>query len=357
LCGKNFTTKYSLKRHSSRKTPCVAIKNISSVECSEIFSDKLNVLDLFCGCGGTSRGLVDAGLNVTAGIDIWETAVKSYNSNFEHTAYCEDLTKFSPFLFDEKYNKNRRIDVIMCSAPCQSFSISGKREIGDCRDDLFMEFVKYLDYFTPKAFMIENVIGILSKKTNDGKNVIDIMMELLTQNYKCNVSKLYASDFEVPQNRRRVIIIGVRKDLGITPVEPEKIIKNVCDRIPVKSILLNREEVDKSHFLSQRAIDGIIAKKQRSKENGVGFGAQFLDPEKPSYTIPARIWRDGYDALVKYSDTEIRRLTILELKRIQSFSDDYVIVGSKKDVITQIGNAVACRFAYHLGKHITKMLQ
>lgn len=84
--------------------------------------------------------------------------------------------------------------------------------------------------------------------------------------------------------------------------------------------------------------------------NKNGFGAQYLNFDKPSYTIPARYWKDGYDALVRYNDTDIRRLTTLELKRIQTFPDDYVILGSKKDVIMQIGNAVACRFAYHLGK-------
>ena len=78
---------------------------------------------------------------------------------------------------------------------------------------------------------------------------------------------------------------------------------------------------------------------------------------KPSYTIPARYWKDGYDALVKYNDNEIRRLSVLELKRIQSFPDNYILEGSKKDVIMQIGNAVACKFAYHLGKYIINTLQ
>lgn len=78
---------------------------------------------------------------------------------------------------------------------------------------------------------------------------------------------------------------------------------------------------------------------------------------KPSYTIPARYWKDGYDSLVKYSETEIRRLTILELKRIQTFPDDYILTGSKKDVIIQIGNAVPCKLAYHLGKYLINILQ
>ena len=92
------------------------------------------------------------------------------------------------------------------------------------------------------------------------------------------------------------------------------------------------------------------------KDKGYGFGAQFLDPDKPSYTIPARYWKDGYDALVKYNDSEIRRLTITELMRIQTFPDDFIIKGTKKDKIIQIGNAVACRFAYHLGKYMYNII-
>jgi DNA (cytosine-5)-methyltransferase 1 len=109
--------------------------------------------------------------------------------------------------------------------------------------------------------------------------------------------------------------------------------------------------------LSEKAIDGIVRRKKECVKNGKGYGAQFLRLDKPSYTIPARYWKDGYDALVKYSDTEIRRLTITELKRIQTFPDDYKILGSNKEIIMQIGNAVACKFAKYLGKHLIKTLQ
>lgn len=318
----------------------------------------LNVIDLFCGCGGMSKGLTDAGLNVIAGIDIWDKAVESYNKNYHHKAYCADLTELTPEKFNEMYNKeNKSVDILVGGPPCQSFSIAGKRDKNDPRNALFMEYVKYLDYFKPKAFIMENVIGMLSKKTESGENVIDIIMEQLDRNYNCIINKLYASDFEVPQNRRRTIIIGIRKDLNIIPKEPEPIIKSVLDRIPVKNILIPKEDVDKKYYLSERALAGIRNKKTVNKEKGFGFGAQILNFDKPSYTIPARYWKDGYDALVKYNDNEIRRLTILELKRIQSFPDDYVIDGSNKDIIMQIGNAVACKFAYYLGKYIINTLQ
>ena len=324
----------------------------------EVDTKTLNVIDLFCGCGGMSKGLTDAGLNVIAGIDIWDKAVESYNKNYHHKAYCADLTELPPEKFNELYNKeDKDVDILVGGPPCQSFSIAGKRDKNDPRNALFIEYVKYLDYFKPKAFIMENVIGLLSKKTANGENVIDIIMEQLNRNYNCIINKLYASDFEVPQNRRRTIIIGIRKDLHILPKEPEPIIKSVQYRIPVKSILIPKEEVDKKYYLSEKALAGIENKKSVNKEKGFGFGAQMLDFDKPSYTIPARYWKDGYDALVKYNEKEIRRLTITELKRIQSFPDNYIIDGSNKDIIMQIGNAVACKFAYYLGKYIINTLR
>lgn len=329
-----------------------------NTQINNVYTKTLNVIDLFCGCGGMTKGLTESGLNVIAGIDIWDKAVESYNRNYNHKAYCADLTQLSPDKFNDLYNKdNKNIDILVGGPPCQSFSIAGKRDKNDPRNTLFMEYVKYLDYFKPKAFIMENVIGILSKKTENGENIIDIIMEQLNRNYNCIINKLYASDFEVPQNRRRTIIIGIRKDLNILPKEPKLIIKSKEDRIPVKTVLLDKKDVDKSHYLSQKAIQGILTKKEKSKEKGTGFGAQFLNMDKPSYTIPARYWKDGYDALVKYNDYDIRRLTILELKRIQSFPDDYYLEGNKKDKIIQIGNAVACKFAYYLGKYIINTLQ
>jgi DNA (cytosine-5)-methyltransferase 1 len=341
-------------------TPVLSIENIfpQNTPIIEVDTKTLNVIDLFCGCGGMSKGLTDAGLNVIAGIDIWDKAVDSYNKNFHHNAYCADLTQLPPEKFNELYNKeNKIVDILVGGPPCQSFSIAGKRDKNDPRNALFMEYVKYLDYFKPKAFIMENVIGMLSKKTANGENVIDIIMEQLNRNYNCIINKLYASDFEVPQNRRRTIIIGIRKDLNIFPKEPEPIITSVQYRIPVKNILIPKEHIDKKYYLSEKALAGIENKKGVNKEKGFGFGAQMLDFDKPSYTIPARYWKDGYDALVKYNDKEIRRLTITELKRIQSFPDNYIINGSNKDIIMQIGNAVACKFAYYLGKYIINTLQ
>lgn len=318
----------------------------------------LCVLDLFCGCGGMSRGLQEAGLRIVAGVDIWSCAIKSYQQAFpDHLGICDDLRRLTPEEFEERYEIGRgQVDIIVGGPPCQSFSMAGRRDKSDPRNTLFMEYVKFLDHYRPRAFLMENVIGILSKKTEANENVIDLILNELGKNYECIVNKLLASDFEVPQNRRRVIIIGIRKDLGIIPSLIQPFFQTIDQRIPVGSVLLPRNQITPEYYLSARALDGIRKKKEKNRELGRGFGAQMLDLDRPSYTIPARYWKDGADALVRYSDTEVRRLTVLELKRIQTFPDEYPLYGSKKDQIIQLGNAVPCRFAYHLGLWLLTIL-
>lgn len=311
---------------------------------------KYTVLDLFCGCGGMTQGLSDSGLNVVCGIDVWDKAIESYSKNHKHLSLCKDLTKYTPKKLVAEHNI-KSVDIISGGPPCQGFSMAGRRDKNDPRNSLFMEFYKYLCYFKPKMFIMENVMGILSMKTEDGTKMIDIIMNKLNENYNCRIHKLYASDFHVPQNRRRVIIIGIHKKYDVEPDEIKPLL-SVDKRIPVKTILEPKKDVDQKQYLSERALNGIRRKLEAMKEKKYGFGAQFLNLDKPSYTIPARYWKDGYDALVKYNDNEIRRLTILELKRIQSFPDNYQLIGSKKDKIIQIGNAVACKFAYYIGKYV-----
>jgi site-specific DNA-cytosine methylase len=191
-------------------------------------------------------------------------------------------------------------------------------------------------------------------QTKQGNNHIDLEQSEMAESMY--VIKRTGEREEVSFDKCIKRIQKLSKDLKINPTEPKSILSE-STRIPVKNILLPKDKIDKSYYLSEIAITGIKNKKIKALENKNGFGAQYLDLNKPSFTIPARYWKDGYDALVKYSETEIRRLTILELKRIQSFPDDYILEGSKKDQIMQIGNAVACRFAYHLGKHLMKILQ
>lgn len=313
---------------------------------------RFRVLDLFCGAGGFSKGFMDAGFEVMLGIDFYKEATETYSTNLCHPSLCIDLTQFSPLQCDERFDlKKKGLDVIIGGPPCQGFSMAGRRDGKDPRNQLFMEFVKYLDYFQPKVFVMENVIGLLSMKIN-GESAKDVILKELSKHYHCTMNKLLSSDFEVPQNRRRLFIIGVHK--SYCDREPDPILPFTDDKIPVRSIL--EKQVSESYYLSQKAIEGIHRKRNRMKEEKKGFGAQFLNLDKPCYTIPARYWKDGYDALVYDSETRIRRLTELELKRIQSFPDDYKFCGSRKNQIIQIGNAVPVRLAYHIALFVKQIL-
>lgn len=333
--------------------------NDSSIITNNYMSN-YNVLDLFCGCGGLTEGFKKI-FNIICGIDSWDTAIESYKKNHNHLALCKDLTEFQPSELNRLLESNTNIDIIIGGPPCQAYSMGGKRDPNDKRANLFLYYYEFIKYYKPKIFVMENVVGILSIKDKNKNKLIDTIMSILEEDYICKIHVLYAADFNVPQLRRRVIIIGINKEYNNNKLSgddiPEIELISNNNRIPVSSILEPRELIEKSYYLSERAIIGINKKKERMKIEKKGFGAQFLDLDKPSYTIPARYWKDGYDALVKYSDSEIRRLTILELKRIQTFPDNYILCGNKKDQIMQIGNAVACNFAYYIAKYVSNILQ
>ena len=111
------------------------------------------------------------------------------------------------------------------------------------------------------------------------------------------------------------------------------------------TVLLSKEKAPEKSFHTQKMIDGFKRRKERNKAKGKGFGWQIIDPEQPCYTISARYWKDGSDALVKYSETEVRMLTHEEGAAIQTFPPDYKFSGNKRDVWMQIGNAVPCLLA------------
>lgn len=314
------------------------------------------VVDLFCGCGGFSHGFLNAGFSVVTAVDIWDKAIESYRKNHPSIAdvFCKDITSLETSELSIK-----SCDVVAGGPPCQGFSVAGKRQLGDPRNDLFRQFLRFIEFLKPKFTVMENVVGILSMKAHDGTLVMNSILKGYDEaGYHVTYQVLNAADYGVPQKRRRVIFIGVRKDLvdkleqGVS-LFPDK----TCHlHVPVSSVLTPRDQVDKKYFLSEKALLGIATKKQRMKEKNYGFGAQFLDLTRPCYTIPARYWRDGYDALVRYSETDVRRLTEKELALVQTFPKEYHFHGNKRQVIEQIGNAVPPLLAFHIAKHLRSIL-
>ena len=116
---------------------------------------QLNIIDLFCGCGGLSLGFENAGFNVLLGIDMWEDALVTYRHNHRNgNTLCADLATLSVEEVDKAINYEK-VDVIIGGPPCQGFSIAGKRIVEDDRNKLYKSFVRMVAYFKPKAFVLE----------------------------------------------------------------------------------------------------------------------------------------------------------------------------------------------------------
>ena len=182
---------------------------------------RMTVLDLFCGCGGLSLGFEMAGYQVKLAIDNWEDALITFRYNHHDSqTYNGDLLDLNPAEMKQKFNLPH-IDVIIGGPPCQGFSVAGKRIIDDDRNKLYKSFVRFVDYFRPNAFVMENVPNILSIGGGAVKEAI--LNDFESLGYTVSYKVLMASDYGVPQNRRRAIFVGLKdKTFGF----PEKTIES-----------------------------------------------------------------------------------------------------------------------------------
>jgi len=339
-CNKEFKQKGHYTRHTQNKTPCKKPIPI-------LHEKKFTAVDLFSGAGGMTQGFVDAGVNVVFGVEFDKYAAMTYRANFSHPLYCEDIEKIDDVKLREQYGP---VDIVFGGPSCQGFSMAGKRDIKDPRNSLFMSYLRFVKTFSPKYFVMENVPGILTMKTATGELVIDIIKaETQKLGYNLKWKKLIASDYGVPQIRKRIIFLGWKEGEN-EPNHPDPI----PEKVVMSDILLPREEVDLKYYHSQKMIDGFNRRAIKNKAAGKGFGAQFISLEKPCYTISARYYKDGSDALVKYSETEIRKLTEKEAARVQSFPDSFIFPVPVVQIYKQIGNAVPCKLAYHFATSLLK---
>lgn len=171
--------------------------------------DKLtyNVIDLFCGCGGLSLGFEHAGYNLLLGIDMWEDALVTYRHNHKNNnTLCADLANLKAETVEKEID-NQKVDVIIGGPPCQGFSIAGKRIVDDERNSLYKSFVRMVQHFKPKAFMLENVPNILSI----GNGIVrdSILRDFEELGYTITYKVCLAADYGVPQNRKRAIFVGL----------------------------------------------------------------------------------------------------------------------------------------------------
>lgn len=185
----------------------------------------LNTIDLFSGCGGMSLGFSWAGFKSILASDIDENCELTFKRNFINTPFlCKSIIDIEKIEFDTLIKKNS-VDIIIGGPPCQGFSLANKRRNkikDDPRNRLFYEFIKVIDWYNPKAFVMENVKGLLSMHKGEVIKQIIEECESVGMGYNVKYKVLKASDYGVPQSRERVIIIGIRKDLHVFPEFPTK---------------------------------------------------------------------------------------------------------------------------------------
>jgi len=335
-------------------------------------NERPQIVDLFSGAGGMSTGFEMAGFEVALGVEYIERFSKTFAKNHPNAITLnKDIREVSEEEVLELLD-GKEIDVVIGGPPCQGFSGAGRRDPKGPRNSLFMDFVRIVGALNPTYFVMENVPGILNIRNANDELVVEIIREEFKKvGYSVEWRKLMAADYGVPQKRRRVIFIGCQidsksrfpkspivfpkpthasnvEDFGSLDVGLPKLKKWVG----AGTVLLSKEDAPEKSFHTQKMIDGFVRRKERNKANGKGFGWQIIDPEKPCYTISARYWKDGSDALVKYSDTEVRILTHGEAAAIQTFPKDYEFIGSSKEIYMQIGNAVPCLLAKAIGDAI-----
>ena len=178
----------------------------------------LTFIDLFSGAGGLLRGFIDASFVPSFSVEMWEPAIETHNKNYPFVPLINaDIRRISN---DDLAKYKDKIDVIVGGPPCQGFSTIGKRLVKDPRNELVFEFIRFVDTIKPKAFLMENVRGLLS--SDGGKIKSAIEEEFRKVGYTVVSRVLCAADYGVPQVRNRVFFLGFRNDLNIVPTFPEK---------------------------------------------------------------------------------------------------------------------------------------
>ena len=173
----------------------------------------MNVIDLFCGCGGFSKGFERAGFSVKLGIDMWGDATTTYRKNFPHAqTITGDITQYGPEqVLEVAKLAADEVDVIIGGPPCQGFSLSGKRMLDDPRNILYKSFVRMVEYIKPKVFVMENVPGLV--RLFKGAVKEQVIEDFSRIGYNVDVKQLVASEYGVPQARKRVFFVGLRTDI------------------------------------------------------------------------------------------------------------------------------------------------
>jgi DNA (cytosine-5)-methyltransferase 1 len=315
----------------------------------------LTAVDLFCGCGGISKGLELAGINVIAGLDFFKEAGETYKTNFNHKFVYGDITKNETkeklYKTIKEELKGRQLNIVAGGFPCQGFSMSGRRDMNDPRNKLYLEVVDIVKTLNPEFIFLENVKGLISM--DNGKVKQRILEDFRNIGYEIQVHILNAANYQTPQKRERVVFIGNR--IGKRNLYPKPLIEEDKYKTTEEAIedLINRQE-DKgfSHIFTKHTKE--MQKRLIKVKEGEGLYSNYSDAwKKCVWNEPSCTIKENHGG-VNIHPKLPRVLTVRECARIQSFPDDFIFKGTKSKQLVQIGNAVPPLLAKAVGLSIIK---
>ena len=344
----------------------------------------MNAIDLFCGAGGLSYGFEKAGVNILLGIDNDAMALKVFEKNHKNAkSICGDITQLHYNDIKELIG-DTTIDLIIGGPPCQGMSLSGPRKFDDPRNKLYLSYIRFVQEIKPKAFVIENVPGLVSLFKGQIK---DSIIERLTKlGYKVEYRILCAADYGVPQSRKRVVFVGLKKEffdfdrikeedmvtcemalsdlpplidsLGEDPAEYETLPQNEYQKLMRKNSVQVHNHIAAAHSEKVRNIIALVPDGGNYKDlpdeyrNTRNFHVAWtrFRSDKPAPTIDT-----GHRHHFHYKYNRVP--TVRECARLQSFPDDFIFEGNKTQQFRQVGNAVPPIMAKAIAEALLEYLE
>lgn len=307
----------------------------------------MKTISLFAGAGGLDYGFKNAGFNIIWANDIDKNACETHSRWSNSIIVNEDIKKID-------ISSIPKTDVVLGGFPCQGFSLAGPRKIDDSRNILYRFYVNVVESKKPMVFIAENVKGILTLGNGEVIKKIVSDFENAANGYDVSVNLVNSSDFGVPQDRQRVFIIGIRKDLSIkqrffidSNYKEKKTIKDTLSQV----VKYTDEDLCKAAFSSRFM--------SRNRKRGW---------DEFSYTIPAmskqvtlhpsspdmiKIEKD----LWSFGEGTTRRFTWREAAQIQTFPKELEFYGDLTSKYKQIGNAVPVILAEKIGLMVKNQIE
>lgn len=336
--------------------------------------EKPKMVSLFSGCGGLDLGFETAGFDIVWANDFDSDAQAVYRLNIGEIDGRDILSVGEEDIPD--------CDILTAGFPCQPFSNAGNRKgVHDSRGMLYKECLRIIEKKMPKVIVFENVKGLLSTKYIDGRKLVDVIVEDLSNmngmGYNVDYNLINASDYGVPQNRQRVLFIGIRKDLNIDFVFPKKMDKkgltvgdilNIPDDVPNQvDWPLSPQAMEMIEYIPEGGswkdvpYEHLAPRFRKIRDNmkkyhSPNFYRRFARNEICG-TMTASAQPENCGIV---HPVENRRFTIREVARIQTFPDDFIFIDDNMKNITAmykvIGNAVPVKMANAIATAIKEQI-